>query len=66
MRLKSQARTYQGDDDPGVQSVKRIFKYYKQYGYNTILMDASFRNVGVDSQSPFPLSISNRSAVYLL
>jgi transaldolase len=43
---KSTGKNYQGDDDPGVQSVKRIFNYYKQHGYNTIVMGASFRNVG--------------------
>jgi len=35
-----------GDNDPGVQSVKKIFNYYKQHGYRTIVMGASFRNVG--------------------
>lgn len=32
--------------DPGVISVSRIYNYYKQFGYNTIVMGASFRNVG--------------------
>ncbi|EJU02986.1 transaldolase [Dacryopinax primogenitus] len=36
---------YDGDNDPGVQSVKRIFNYYKQHGYKTIVMGASFRNI---------------------
>jgi len=31
-------------EDPGVISVTRIFNYYKQHGYNTIVMGASFRN----------------------
>ncbi|MEE4203500.1 MAG: transaldolase [Halieaceae bacterium] len=31
-------------DDPGVQSVKRIYQHYKAHGYNTIVMGASFRN----------------------
>ncbi|KAH8996600.1 hypothetical protein EDB92DRAFT_2112308 [Lactarius akahatsu] len=43
---KSTGKNYEGDEDPGVQSVKRIFNYYKQHGYNTIVMGASFRNVG--------------------
>jgi len=43
---KSTGRTYEGDEDPGVQSVRRIFNYYKQHGYRTIVMGASFRNVG--------------------
>ena len=30
--------------DPGVLSVKRIYQYYKQYGYKTIVMAASFRS----------------------
>jgi len=29
-----------------VQSVKKIFNYYKQYHYKTIVMGASFRNIG--------------------
>ncbi len=33
-------------DDPGVQSVTRIFNYYKQHGYQTVVMGASFRNTG--------------------
>lgn len=33
-------------DDPGVQSVHRIYGYYKQHGYNTVVMGASFRNAG--------------------
>jgi len=37
---------YVGDEDPGVQSVKKIFNYYKQHGYKTIVMGASFRNIG--------------------
>ncbi|KAI0055432.1 transaldolase [Artomyces pyxidatus] len=43
---KSTGKTYEGDEDPGVVSVKRIFNYYKQHGYKTIVMGASFRNVG--------------------
>lgn len=31
-------------DDPGVQSVTRIYNYYKKYGYKTQVMAASFRN----------------------
>jgi transaldolase len=36
---------YPPEDDPGVQSVTRIYNYYKQSGYNTIVMGASFRNI---------------------
>ena len=35
---------YWGEDDPGVQSVKQIYNYYKQHGYKTVVMGASFRN----------------------
>ncbi|KAE9404792.1 transaldolase [Gymnopus androsaceus JB14] len=43
---KTTGKTYEGDEDPGVQSVKKIFNYYKQHGYKTIVMGASFRNIG--------------------
>ena len=33
-------------DDPGVQSVGTIYRYYKQHGYETVVMGASFRNTG--------------------
>ena len=33
-------------DDPGVQSVHRIWHYYKRHGYGTVVMGASFRNTG--------------------
>lgn len=37
---------YQGAEDPGVQSVQKIYNYYKKFGYKTEVMGASFRNVG--------------------
>ena len=37
---------FSGANDPGVQSVTRIYNYYKQSGYDTIVMGASFRNTG--------------------
>ncbi|EAY01607.1 Transaldolase A, putative [Trichomonas vaginalis G3] len=33
-------------EDPGVKSVTKIYNYYKQYGYKTVVMGASFRNTG--------------------
>lgn len=33
-------------EDPGVISVTEIYNYYKQYGYETVVMGASFRNIG--------------------
>lgn len=39
-------KDYSKEEDPGVKSVQAIFNYYKKYGYKTIVMGASFRNVG--------------------
>ena len=39
-------KEYAKEEDPGVKSVQQIFNYYKKYGYKTIVMGASFRNVG--------------------
>jgi len=43
---KSTGLEYTGADDPGVQSVKRIYNYYRKFGYATEVMGASFRNTG--------------------
>lgn len=43
---KNEGGDYTAETDPGVLSVKRIYQYYKKFGYNTIVMGASFRNVG--------------------
>ena len=44
---KDTGRTdYPSDEDPGVVSVTSIYNYYKQQGYNTVVMGASFRNIG--------------------
>lgn len=40
------AKTYQAEEDPGVLSVRKIFNYYKKHGYATVVMGASFRNIG--------------------
>ncbi|QSZ35390.1 hypothetical protein DSL72_008260 [Monilinia vaccinii-corymbosi] len=42
----STGKTYSAQEDPGVQSVRAIFDYYKKFGYKTIVMGASFRNIG--------------------
>jgi transaldolase len=39
-------RDYPPAEDPGVQSVRTIYAYYKRFGYNTEVMGASFRNRG--------------------
>ena len=38
-------RDYTGPEDPGVQSVREIYTYYKKFGHKTEVMGASFRNV---------------------
>lgn len=43
---KDSGRDYIGSEDPGVQSVSRIYNYYKSNSYSTIVMGASFRNLG--------------------
>ncbi len=42
---KAEGRDYVGAEDPGVQSVSRIYAYYKANGYQTVVMGASFRNI---------------------
>ncbi|GAT32863.1 transaldolase [Terrimicrobium sacchariphilum] len=39
-------KEYVGAEDPGVQSVQRVYNYYKKFGYKTQVMGASFRNIG--------------------
>ncbi|MDN2702374.1 transaldolase [Janthinobacterium sp. SUN100] len=41
---KSTGIDYMGAEDPGVQSVRRIYNYYRKFGYKTEVMGASFRN----------------------
>jgi transaldolase len=43
---KSTGEEYTAETDPGVVSVTEIYNYYKQHGYNTVVMGASFRNIG--------------------
>lgn len=43
---KAEGRDYAGAEDPGVQSVSRIYRYYKAHSYETVVMGASFRNLG--------------------
>lgn len=38
--------TFQPSEDPGVLSVVKIYNYYKTHGYQTVVMGASFRNIG--------------------
>ncbi|MCB1490395.1 MAG: transaldolase [Rhodobiaceae bacterium] len=43
---KSTGQTYTAENDPGVESVKRIYAHYKAHGIETVVMGASFRNTG--------------------
>jgi transaldolase len=43
---KDTGKDYVGAEDPGVQSVTTIYNYYKKFGYKTVVMGASFRNIG--------------------
>ena len=45
-KANSDKKEYVPAEDPGVISVTKIYNYYKEYGYNTVVMGASFRNVG--------------------
>ena len=44
--VKNGGGPYTGETDPGVQSVRRIYGYYKAHGLKTVVMGASFRNAG--------------------
>ncbi|MBV8471931.1 MAG: transaldolase [Hyphomicrobiales bacterium] len=44
--VKAGGGPYEGANDPGVQSVRAIYAYYKTYGASTVVMGASFRNIG--------------------
>ncbi|MFN3482629.1 transaldolase [Rhabdaerophilum calidifontis] len=43
---KSTGQDYTAETDPGVLSVRRIYTYYKAHGLGTVVMGASFRNLG--------------------
>lgn len=43
---KAEGRDFVGAEDPGVKSVTRIYNYFKANSYDTVVMGASFRNIG--------------------
>jgi transaldolase len=45
-KANTDKKEYSAEEDPGVVSVRHIYNYYKQHGYNTVVMGASFRNLG--------------------
>ena len=44
--VKATGQSYTAETDPGVLSVRRIYSYYKTHGHKTVVMGASFRNLG--------------------
>jgi len=45
-KAKNPGTEYTQETDPGVVSVRNIYAYYKDHGYKTVVMGASFRNTG--------------------
>jgi len=45
-KANTDKKDYESFEDPGVISVTEIYQYYKTHGYNTVVMGASFRNIG--------------------
>lgn len=43
---KETGKEYYGAEDPGVISVAAVYNYYKKFDYKTVVMGASFWNVG--------------------
>jgi transaldolase len=44
--IKAGLGPFTAETDPGVLSVRRIYAYYKRHGHGTVVMGASFRNLG--------------------
>ena len=44
--VKNEGKAYTPETDPGVLSVRNIYAYYKAHGIDTVVMGASFRNIG--------------------
>lgn len=45
-KANTDKKEYAPHEDPGVISVTEIYDYYKKYDYKTVVMGASFRNIG--------------------
>ncbi|WP_331352528.1 transaldolase [Cellvibrio sp. UBA7671] len=45
-KANTDKKEYTAEEDPGVVSVRHIYNYYKQNDYKTVVMGASFRNIG--------------------
>ena len=46
LKANGDKKEFAAAEDPGVISVSEIYSYYKEHGYETVVMGASFRNVG--------------------
>ena len=46
-------RDYAPTEDPGVQSVQKIFNYYKKFGYKTIVMGTSLHGLWLTTGASF-------------
>lgn len=44
--VNTATKSYAPEEDPGVLSVRRIYAWYKRHGFETVVMGASFRNIG--------------------
>ncbi|KHJ53545.1 transaldolase [Aureimonas altamirensis] len=44
--VKQSGKTFTPEEDPGVQSVRSIYRYFKAHGVKTVVMGASFRSAG--------------------
>ncbi|MGA3301861.1 MAG: transaldolase [Methylovirgula sp.] len=44
--VKTEGKTYTPETDPGIAAIKRIYSYYKAHDLKTVIMGASFRNLG--------------------
>ena len=60
-----EGKDFEAEEDPGVLSVRKIYNYYKEHQYKTVVMGASFRNVeeilalaGCDKLTISPLLLS--------
>ena len=45
-RKANPAKDYAPAEEPGVESVSSIYQYFREHGYATVVMGASFRNIG--------------------
>ncbi|CAG8517267.1 5429_t:CDS:2 [Racocetra fulgida] len=60
--MKNTNKTYKSNENPGVLFVSEVYKYYKKFGYKTIVMGASFLNTGeIEELSGFKVNYDKNS-----